>query len=96
MLRASPGLHPILRCVSEELKLHISRAHFNRAVIWTSLPLVHLPGGDLVPAIPGCVCPKVKDMGPFFQLQGSIMSENISLIMDVKFAASLNMGKNLC
>ena len=22
-------------------------------------------GGDLVPTIPGCVCPKVKDMGPF-------------------------------
>ena len=40
-----------------------------------------------------CVCPKVKDMG---QLQGSEMSENISLKMGVKFAASLNMGKNLC
>ena len=22
-------------------------------------------GGDLVPTMPGCVCPKVKDMGPF-------------------------------
>ena len=22
-------------------------------------------GGDLVPNMPGCVCPKVKDMGPF-------------------------------
>ena len=21
--------------------------------------------GDLVPTMPGCVCPKVKDMGPF-------------------------------
>ena len=31
-----------------------------------------------------------------FQLQGSEMSENISLKMGVKFAASLNMAKNLC
>ena len=31
-----------------------------------------------------------------FQLQWSEMSENISLKMGVKFAASLNMGKNLC
>ena len=23
-------------------------------------------GGDLVPTMPGCVCPMVKDMGPFF------------------------------
>ena len=22
-------------------------------------------GGDLFPTMPGCVCPKVKDMGPF-------------------------------
>ena len=22
-------------------------------------------GGDLVLTLPGCVCPKVKDMGPF-------------------------------
>ena len=22
-------------------------------------------GGDLVPSVPGCVCPKVKDTGPF-------------------------------
>ena len=40
-------------------------------------------GGDLVLTIPG-VCPKVKDMGPF------------SLKMGIKFAASLNMGENLC
>ena len=45
--------------------------------------------------MPGCVCPKVKDMGPFW-LQGSEMSENISLKMGLTFAASLNMGKNLC
>ena len=45
--------------------------------------------------MPECVCPKLKDMGPF-QLQGSEMSENISLKMGVKFAASLNMGTNLC
>ena len=23
-------------------------------------------GGDLVLSLPGCVCPKVKDMGPFW------------------------------
>ena len=34
--------------------------------------------------------------GSLFQLQESEMSENISLKMGVKFAASLNMGKNLC
>ena len=45
--------------------------------------------------VPGCVCSKVKDMGPFSAL-GSEISENISLKMGVKFAASLNMGKNLC
>ena len=53
------------------------------------------PEGDLVPTVPVCVCPKVKDMGPFFWLLGSEMNENISLKMGVKLAASLNMGKNL-
>ena len=52
-------------------------------------------GGDLVITMPGCVCPKVKDMGPL-QLQGREMSENISLKMGVKVAASLNMGNDLC
>ena len=47
--------------------------------------------GHLVPTMPGCVCPKVKDIGCFFG-----MSENISLKMGVKFAASVNMGNNLC
>ena len=44
------------------------------------------------------MCPKVKDMGPFSAstVQGSEMSENISLKTGVKFAASLNLGKNLC
>ena len=46
------------------------------------------PGGSNY--MPGCVCPKVKDVGTF-QFQGS---ENISLKMGVKFAASLNMGQN--
>ena len=27
--------------------------------------LVYVLGGDLVPTMPGCVCPKVKDIGPF-------------------------------
>ena len=44
-------------------------------------------GGNLVLTMPGCVCPKVKGMGPF-RLQGSEIS--------VKFAASLNMCEYLC
>ena len=39
---------------------------------------------------------KSERHGSFFQLQGSEMSENISLNMGVIFAASLNVGKNLC
>ena len=47
---------------------------------------------DLVPTMPGCVCPKVTDMGLFSASRE--MSENISLEMGVKFAASLHTGKN--
>ena len=50
-------------------------------------------GGDLVPTMPGCVCPKVKDIGPFSASREG-MSENISLKLGVKFAAPLNIGKN--
>ena len=32
----------------------------------------------------------------FFRLKGSEMSENISLKIGTKFAASLNMGEKLC
>ena len=39
---------------------------------------------------------KSEGHGVLFGLQGSEMSENISLKMDVKFVESLNMGKNLC
>ena len=59
-------------------------------------PLAAAPGGDLVLSLPGCVRPKVKDMRVIVWLQQSEKSENISLKMGVKFAASLNMGKNLC
>ena len=52
-------------------------------------------GGHLVPSLPGYVHPKVKDIWVLFGLQGSEMSENISLKMGVKFAVSLNMGENL-
>ena len=51
-------------------------------------------GGDLVPTMPGCVCLKVKDMGPF-RLQVSEISENKSYKMDVKIDTLLNMGENL-
>ena len=34
--------------------------------------------------------------GSFFWLQGGEMSENVSLKMGANFAASVNMGKNLC
>ena len=37
---------------------------------------------------------KSEEHGLFFLLQRSEMSENISLKMGVKFAASLNMAKN--
>ena len=47
-------------------------------------------GGDLVPTMPGCVCPKVKFVGRF-QLQGSEISENISLKMGVQFTTSIWM-----
>ena len=52
-------------------------------------------GGDLVSTLPGCVCRKVKDMGPFFRLQVSEMSDIITLQMGGKFATSLNMGGRL-
>ena len=39
---------------------------------------------------------KSEGHGYLFHLKGSKLSENISLKMGVKFAASLNMGKNLC
>ena len=39
---------------------------------------------------------KSEGQGSFLGFKGSEMSENISLKMGVKFAASLNMGKNLC
>ena len=32
--------------------------------VYTS-PVGEGGGGDLVPTMPGCVCPKEKDMGPF-------------------------------
>ena len=37
-----------------------------------------------------------KGHGSFFGFNWSEKSENISLKMGVKFAASLNMGKSLC
>ena len=52
-------------------------------------------GGDLVPTMPRCVCPKVKEMVNF-SAQGSKMNQNISLEMGMKFAASFNMSENLC
>ena len=48
-------------------------------------------GDDLVPTMSGCVCPKVKDMGPFSACDMSEMSENVLLKMGVKFAVSFNM-----
>ena len=48
-------------------------------------------GGYLVPTMPGCVCPKVKDMGPFMLR----VSEMFETKKDVKFAVLLSMGDNL-
>ena len=51
-------------------------------------------GGLLRPNYTGCVCPKVKDMVPFFRLQVSEISEKISLKICLKLADSLNIGEN--
>ena len=48
---------------------------------------------NLVPAMPGRVCPNVKY---FFQPQVGEKIWKVSLEMDVKCAASLYMGGNLC
>ena len=43
--------------------------------------------------MPLCVCRKVKDMGPFFQLQVNEMNEKMSFKMGVKFAVPFYMGR---
>ena len=50
-------------------------------------------GGRLGPNyMPGCVCPKVKGMGPFFSFKGAkYFTHN-----GCKFAASLNRSRNSC
>ena len=40
--------------------------------------------------MPGCVCRKVKEMGPFSENE---MNEYFSFKMGVRFAASLDMGE---
>ena len=62
-----------------------------------SFHLISPRGDDLVLIKFARMCvSKSEGHGSFFRLQVSEMSENISLKMGVKFAASLNMGKNLC
>ena len=73
---------------SELSHLQSMLEYFNVGKEKTSSGSPHVPdiprgGGDLVSNLPGCVCRKVKDMGPF------------SLKMGVKFATSLNMGGKL-
>ena len=54
-------------------------------------------GGGLLGSNYAQMCvSKSEGHGSLYQLQGSEMSENISLKMGVEFAASLNMGKNVC
>ena len=54
------------------------------------------PGGRGLGSNHAWMCvSKSEGNGSFFSLQGSEMIENISLKRGVKFAASLNMGKNL-
>ena len=53
-------------------------------------------GGDLGLSLSRYVCVQKRRTWVLFGLQGSEMSENISLKMGLKFAASHNMGKNLC
>ena len=68
--------------------------HFYLYVVWRCMVEIQLDppggGGDLVPTMPRYVCQKVKDMiVSFFWLQGSKMSENISL--KIEFAPSLKI-----
>ena len=44
--------------------------------------------------MPGCVCRKVKEMGPFFWLQVNEMNDKMSFKMGMKFAASVYIGKD--
>ena len=53
-------------------------------------------GGQLGSSYAWMCVLKSEGHGVFFQLQGSEMSENISLKLGVNFAASHNMGKTLC
>ena len=45
-----------------------------------------------LPNVPGCLCQEVMDI---FQLSASVMCEEISLMLGVKFAVSFNKGENL-
>ena len=56
----------------------------------------HRGGGRLGSNFARMCVSKSEGHGSFFWLRGSEMSENNSLKMGVKFAASLIMGNNLC
>ena len=47
-------------------------------------------GGNLVSTMPVCVCPKVKDMGPFLVNE---MNEKMSFKMGETFAVPVYMGR---
>ena len=53
----------ILRLVCKRYKVDLA-IHVN--VYDTLVSGLWARGGDLVLSLPGCVCPKVKDMGPFW------------------------------
>ena len=65
-------------------------------IIIMIMVMVDPPGGRGLGSNHAWMCvSKSEGNGSFFSLQGSEMIEKISLKMGVKFAASLNMGKNL-
>ena len=43
----------------------ISEVHFEYSCLFQENGARRGGGGDLNSSMPGCVCPKVKDMGPF-------------------------------
>ena len=64
----------------------------SRAAVLCSYP----PGGRLGPNYTQMRVSESEGHGSFLRLQGSEMSENVSLKMGVKIAASLTMGVEYC
>ena len=86
----SPKLKPSLPCPHKPFIAPMATGHKR------PYHKLHTPGGRLGSNYARMCVSKSEGHGSFFWLQGSEMSQNISLNRGLKFAASLNMGKNLC